>query len=85
MKSRAFYDKPCSLQALEVCAYNINRKQKDLKLYEFGKIYWKNRSESRSQHGGIPYLVKKRELALYLTGNYESENWQHQSKPVNLF
>ncbi len=26
---------------LEVCAHNINRKQKDLKLFEFGKIYWK--------------------------------------------
>src|SRR5690606_2844821 len=26
---------------LEVCGYNINRKQKDLKLFEFGKIYYK--------------------------------------------
>ena len=26
---------------LEVCSYNINRKQKDLKLFEFGKIYYK--------------------------------------------
>src|SRR5690606_36947647 len=25
---------------LEVCAYNLNRKQRDLKLFEFGKIYY---------------------------------------------
>ncbi len=24
---------------LEVCAHNINRKQKDLRLFEFGKVY----------------------------------------------
>jgi len=59
---------------LEVCAHNINRKQKDLKLYEFGKIYWKDKE----------YMEEER-LALYLTGNFESENWQNKSRPVTYF
>ena len=52
---------------LEVCAYNINRKQKDLKLYEFGKVYRKD-GNYREQE----------KLALYITGNVETENWQRE-------
>lgn len=61
---------------LEVCAYNINRKQKDLKLYEFGKIY---RKEDSGAYG------EEERLALYLTGNLETENWQNKTKAVSYF
>jgi phenylalanyl-tRNA synthetase beta chain len=57
---------------LEVCSYNINRRQKDLKLYEFGKTYSKK---------GNKYAEQER-LALYITGNLEAENWQHKSQAV---
>jgi phenylalanyl-tRNA synthetase beta chain len=57
---------------LEVCAYNINRRQKDLKLFEFGKIYFKENEKYREEEW----------LALYLTGNIETENWQHKTQPV---
>jgi phenylalanyl-tRNA synthetase beta chain len=57
---------------LEVCAYNINRKQKDLKFFEFGKIYFKTNGK---------YIEEER-LALYVTGNVETENWQHKTQPV---
>lgn len=57
---------------LEVCAYNINRKQKDLKFFEFGKIYFKENSK---------YNEAER-LALYITGNTETENWQHKTQAV---
>ncbi|MBT1703171.1 phenylalanine--tRNA ligase subunit beta [Chryseosolibacter indicus] len=60
---------------LEVCAYNINRRQKDLKLYEFGKIY--SRSEGK--------YVEEERLALYLTGNIETENWQRKTKAVSYY
>ncbi|MCU0368388.1 MAG: phenylalanine--tRNA ligase subunit beta [Cyclobacteriaceae bacterium] len=69
---------------LEVCAYNINRKQKDLKLFEFGKIYWKNKEQQETAVVSTRYGEEER-VALYLTGNYESENWQHQPKPVDYF
>lgn len=57
---------------LEVCAYNINRKQKDLKLFEFGKIYRKE---------GSQYYEEDR-LALFMTGNVETENWQNKTREV---
>ncbi len=60
---------------LEVCAHNINRKQKDLKLFEFGKVYWKNSGK---------YFEEER-LAIYFTGDIESENWQNKSRTVNFY
>jgi phenylalanyl-tRNA synthetase beta chain len=57
---------------LEVCSHNINRKQKDLKLYEFGKIYWKSEGKYHEQE----------RLTLYMTGNFETENWQHKTRAI---
>jgi phenylalanyl-tRNA synthetase beta chain len=59
---------------LEACAYNINRKQKDLKFFEFGKTYYHD--------GGY----KEEEfLALYVTGNRESENWQQKTLAASYY
>jgi phenylalanyl-tRNA synthetase beta chain len=60
---------------LEVCAYNINRKQRDLKFYEFGKIYYKIDNKYQEEE----------KLALYLTGNVETENWHHKAQAVSYF
>lgn len=60
---------------LEVCAYNINRKQKDLKLYEFGKTY--NRVSGKYE--------EDERLALYMTGNLETENWQRKTQAVRYY
>lgn len=60
---------------LEVCAYNINRRQKDLKLYEFGKVYWRTNGKYHEQE----------RLALYITGNRETENWQHKTQTVSYY
>ncbi|MBN8651696.1 MAG: phenylalanine--tRNA ligase subunit beta [Cytophagales bacterium] len=66
---------------LEVCAYNINRKQKDLKVFEFGKIYWKNEA---GEDVTKRYTEEER-LALYISGNTETENWQSKTKAVTYF
>lgn len=60
---------------LEVCAYNINRRQKDLKLFEFGKIYGKKNGS---------YTEEER-LALYITGLAENENWQRPPRMATWF
>ncbi len=65
---------------LEVCSYNINRKQKDLKLFEFGKIYWKQDAATLRDK----YLEEER-LALFQSGNIETENWQNKSRNTNYF
>ncbi len=56
---------------LEVIRHNINRRQRDLKLYEFGKIY--------VQTDGGKYQEKNK-LVIYLTGNAAAETWQHKSE-----
>ncbi len=57
---------------LEVLAHNINRRQKDLKMFDFGKTYHKINDK----------YVEKRHLALYVTGNTENETWQLKSQKV---
>jgi phenylalanyl-tRNA synthetase beta chain len=57
---------------LEVLAYNINRRQKDLKVFDFGKTYHKINDK----------YVEKRHLAIFITGNNESETWQMKSQKV---
>ena len=54
---------------LETIAYNLNRKNQDLKFFEFGRAYSKNISEENS----FPYEEEKR-LALFVTGKVYSEN-----------
>jgi phenylalanyl-tRNA synthetase beta chain len=60
---------------LEACSYNINRKQKDLKLYEFGKTYYYESGAYKEEEF----------LALYITGNREPENWQHPSQATSYY
>jgi phenylalanyl-tRNA synthetase beta chain len=66
---------------LEVCAYNINRKQKDVKFFEFGKIYFKI---GGATNGGQSKYIEEEKLALYITGNFETENWQHKTQAVTF-
>ncbi|MGI4870125.1 MAG: phenylalanine--tRNA ligase subunit beta [Janthinobacterium lividum] len=59
---------------LEVVRHNLNRRQRDLRLYEFGKTY---------------HLVggkhqEKNVLALYLTGNASAETWQHATQKTSF-
>lgn len=57
---------------LEVLAHNINRRQKDLKLFEFGTTYQKS-AEGYSE---------EKKLALFLTGDKAAESWLEPSKQV---
>jgi phenylalanyl-tRNA synthetase beta chain len=56
---------------LEIIRHNINRRQRDLKLYEFGKTYAQNESGKYQE---------KNKLVIYLTGNADGETWQHKSE-----
>jgi phenylalanyl-tRNA synthetase beta chain len=54
-----------------------------LKLYEFGKTYWKNEADHEDKKN-TAYQEDER-LALYVTGNFETENWQNKSRSVTYF
>jgi phenylalanyl-tRNA synthetase beta chain len=71
----AFMRPSMAFSGLDAIAYNINRKQKDLALYEFGKVYFKK--GSKYQEGN--------RLSIFLTGNNSSESWQEKGTAVNFF
>ncbi|NVO83714.1 phenylalanine--tRNA ligase subunit beta [Hymenobacter terrestris] len=55
---------------LEVVRHNVNRRQRDLKLYEFGKTYRQLPDGSHQEQN---------QLVIYLTGNTAAETWQQKS------
>ena len=69
--------RPSLLQTgLEVVAYNLNRKNADLKLYEFGKTY----------HSIAVENYKEQEhLAIYVAGNTSTGNWQEKDKKADFY
>ena len=60
---------------LEVVSYNINRKNADLKLFEFGKTY----------HNYLAGYEEIKHLSLFLTGSRNQESWTGAQKPSDFF
>lgn len=60
---------------LEAVSYNINRKNSDLKLFEFGKSYHKMHSR----------YEENKHLTLFLTGNRQKEGWNSIQKTSDFF
>ena len=68
--------RPTLLHAgLEVVRHNLNRRQRDLRLYEFGKTY---RQTAAGKY------EEKNVLALYLTGNVAAETWQQPARKTTF-
>jgi phenylalanyl-tRNA synthetase beta chain len=57
---------------LEVVAHNSNRRQRDLKLFEFGKTY----------HQIDGKYKEKERLAVFMSGNVHEETWFEKSREV---
>jgi phenylalanyl-tRNA synthetase beta chain len=84
---------------LEILNYNINRKQKDLRLFEFGKVYKKTNKAPQAPKGEFDVNVlpsgdkgldvnvyhEKVQLALYLTGSQVPETWQQKTQKVGFY
>ena len=60
---------------LEAISYNINRRNSDLKLFEFGKTY----------HKLLSGYNEPKHLTLFVTGNRLSESWTNAEKPSDFF
>jgi phenylalanyl-tRNA synthetase beta chain len=69
--------RPSLLQTgLEVIAYNINRKNTDLKLYEFGKTY---------HTSGVGNYEEKIHLAIYTSGTVTEGGWQQKDSKADFY
>jgi phenylalanyl-tRNA synthetase beta chain len=60
---------------LEAISFNINRKNNDLKFFEFGKTY----------HKLLSGYEENKHLSLFLTGNKNSESWTNPQKSSDFF
>ena len=73
---------------LETLAYNINRRQKDLKIFEFGRVYWTEeiteKTPAKTVKGKKAYQEEMR-LALFVTGDKHPESWQEKSEKTDFF
>ncbi len=63
------------LNGLSAVAYNINRQQYDLRLYELGKTYFKAADK----------YLEQNYISLFLTGKKEDENWNSSKNHVDIF
>jgi phenylalanyl-tRNA synthetase beta chain len=62
--------------ALEVLAFNINRKNNNLKFFEFGKTY---------STTAVGQYNETNHLCLYLTGQSSENHWKEKSKPSDIY
>lgn len=56
-------------------SYNINRKQADLRFFEFGKTYQRNTQS----------FIENEHLVLYITGNISETDWVHKPEKASLY
>lgn len=63
---------------LEAIAYNQNRKNSDLKLFEFGRSYLRKGAE-------LEHIKETQRLALFLCGKKQHESWNSQRENVDFF
>ncbi len=70
---------------LESLAHNINRKQGDLLMYEFGNVYARNpHAESTAEKPLAPYSEGSR-LGIWLTGALRPGNWARPQADATFF
>jgi phenylalanyl-tRNA synthetase beta chain len=69
---------------LESLAYNQNRRNTDLKLYEFGNVYSFKQEQVSNSETLAPYCEEKH-LDLFLTGNRNPEIWNMKATPYDFY
>ena len=60
---------------VEALSYNINRKQSNLKMFEFGKTYLKEKDK----------YIEDEKLCLFITGDKSSKNWNKKTEKCDFY
>lgn len=68
---------------LESIVYNINRKNADLRFYEFGKTYQKLSDDP--VRDVLERFSETMHLSMFVTGNVNRESWYEAQKPGDVF
>jgi phenylalanyl-tRNA synthetase beta chain len=69
---------------LEDIVRNVNNKNSDLRLFEFGKTYYLNKEAAKTDDVTKRYLEKE-QLALFVTGKTHQDSWQSKGEPLDFF
>ena len=69
---------------LESLARNINRKNANLRMYEFGDLYHFNADTDNSEVALAPY-TEHQALGMWLTGNNHGDNWADAVRPLSVY
>lgn len=69
--------------ALETVELNTNRRNSDLKLYEFGNCYWYN-PDKASEEGLAPYS-EQNHLSILITGADHALSWNTKAQPTSFY
>ena len=67
---------------LESIAYNIKRKNENLKLFEFGKTYTFHKKEEGNP---LKQYREENKLALFITGNKNIASWNAKENKTNFY
>ena len=64
-----------SFGLLENISHNVNRKEENLKLFEFGKIYYKEKNKHK----------ESKFLGIAIHGNIFNDDWMIKSQKANIY
>lgn len=68
---------------LESVILNINHKNSDLALYEFGNCYFFDKKQN--QKDPLESFIEKEHFAIFITGKKRELNWTSKDEPVTFF
>ena len=70
--------------AMEAVELNVNHRNANLKLYEFGNCYFYNEEARNEESATAPYSENYR-LAIAVTGNAVAQTWNAAAQPASFF
>lgn len=69
---------------LESVAYNRNRRNQDLKFYEFGNCYYFN-AENKQERQPLAAYSEDFRLGIWITGNKFAQTWVRQEEKTSIY
>lgn len=69
---------------LENIAYNVNRRNTDLKFYEFGNCYYYN-ADNKKEGETLSAYDEDFHLAMWLTGNKQAQSWTAADQKSSIY
>ena len=70
---------------LETVVYNQNRRNSDLKLYEFGNCYYYNKEDDQKEAEALSAYSEVQHLSLIISGLSSKESWSQAQKEMDFY